>query len=395
MTLRILHVTPYFEDAWGYGGIPRIASTLVRELANRGHAVTVCTTDAADARTRSAVPAGRSSGMGAVDVRIFPNISNTLAYHGQVFLPRGLGGFLSSHAMSFDVAHLHACRNLPVSIAARHLARARIPYVLAPNGTAPRLERRRAAKWIYDQVMGRQDLDEASAVIAVTEAERRQLEGLGVAPGRIRLVGNPVDLEEHRQRPRRGSFRAAHGLGADPLVLYLGKLTPRKRVDVLLRAFASDVSPGARLVIAGNDMGSCRSLERLAAELGLTGRVVFPGLLRGGARLEALADADVVVYPSADEVFGLVPLEALLTGTPVIVADDSGCGQLIGQVGGGLVTPLGDVAALAAAIRDVLAAPGKWRERATEAAARVRQRYGGASIAAEVDALYHDVLAAH
>ena len=108
MTLRILHVTPYFEDAWGYGGIPRVASTLVRELANRGHAVTVCTTDAADARTRSTVPAGKASGIGAVDVRIFPNISNTLAYHGQVFLPRGLGGFLSSHAMSFDVAHLHS-----------------------------------------------------------------------------------------------------------------------------------------------------------------------------------------------------------------------------------------------------------------------------------------------
>jgi len=59
------------------------------------------------------------------------------------------------------------------------------------------------------------------------------------------------------------------------------------------------------------------------------------------------------------------------------------------------VTPLGDVAALSAAVRDVLAAPDKWRQRATEAAALVRQRYGGASIAAEVDALYHDVLAAH
>ena len=394
MTLRILHVTPYFQDAWGYGGIPRIATTLTRELALRGHRVTVCTTDAADGERRSAPPKPEPGAPGAVDVRMFPNLSNRLAYHAQVFLPRGLSGYLSRHATCFDIAHLHACRNLPVSLAARQLSRARVPYVLAPNGTAPRIERRRAAKWVYDRMTGRGDLESASAVIAVSEAERRQLEQMGVPAGRIRLLVNPIDLDEHRAPATRGAFRAAHGVGSRPLVLYLGKLTPRKRVDVLLRAFALNVAPDARLAIAGNDMGTRRSLEHLSSELGLGDRVVFTGLLRGAARLEALADADVLVYPSADEVFGLVPLEALLTGTPVVVADDSGCGELIGQVGGGVVTRLGDADALAAAIRQVLAARDDWRRRASEAASVVRQRYGGPTVAAELDALYHDVLAA-
>ncbi|HET6317279.1 MAG TPA: glycosyltransferase [Chloroflexota bacterium] len=394
MTLRILHVTPYFRDAWGYGGIPRIASTLVRELAHRGHAVTVCTTDAADAGTRSAAPATGSTETGAVDVRIFPNLSNTLAYHQQLFLPRGLSAFLSAHAARFDVAHLHACRNLPVSIASRYLRRAGIPYVLAPNGTALRIERRRAAKWVYDRVIGRQDLDAAACVIAVSEAERRQLEEMGVRQDKIRLLPNPVDLDEHRQLPRAGAFRAAYGLGSSRVVLYLGKLTPRKGVDVLLRAFGSGLASDVRLVIAGNDMGTRQSLERLAGQSGLQDRVLFTGLLQGVARLEALADADVLVYPSSDEVFGLVPLEALLTGTPVIVSDDSGCGELIAQMGGGLLTPLGDPGALAAAIRRVLAAPDEWRARALTAAGLVRQRYGGSTVAAKLDGLYHDVLAA-
>jgi glycosyltransferase involved in cell wall biosynthesis len=281
-----------------------------------------------------------------------------------------------------------------VSLAARQLSRARVPYVLAPNGTAPRIERRRAAKWVYDRMTGRRDLESASAVIAVSEAERGQLEQMGVPAGRIRLLANPIDLDEHRAPATRGAFRAAHGIGSRPLVLYLGKLTPRKRVDVLLRAFALSVAADARLAIAGNDMGTRRSLEHLSSALGLGDRVVFTGLLRGAARLEALADADVLVYPSADEVFGLVPLEALLTGTPVVVADDSGCGELIGRVGGGVVTPLGDPEALAAAIRQVLAARDDWRRRASEAASVVRQRYGAPTVAAELDALYHDVLAA-
>jgi glycosyltransferase involved in cell wall biosynthesis len=395
MTLRILHVTPYFQDAWGYGGIPRIATTLARELALRGHHVTVCTTDAADAESRSALLSSGPGATGTVDVRMFPNLSNRLAYHAQVFLPRGLSGYLSNHATGFDIAHLHACRNLPVSLAARQLSRARVPYVLAPNGTAPRIERRKAAKWVYDRVTGRRDLEGASVVIAVSHAERRQLEHLGVPADRIRLVGNPVDLDEHRAPATRGAFRAAHGIGTRPLVLYLGKLTPRKRVDVLLEAFALNVGPEARLAIAGNDMGTRRSLERLASILGLGDRVLFTGLLRGATRLEALADADVLVYPSADEVFGLVPLEALLTGTPVVVADDAGCGELIAQVGGGLVTPLGDAEALSLAIRQVLDARDQWRLRAAEAAAVVRQRYGGATVAAELDVLYHDVLATH
>ena len=99
-------------------------------------------------------------------------------------------------------------------------------------------------------------------------------------------------------------------------------------------------------------------------------------MLRAEERLEALADADVLVYPSQHEIFGLVPLEALLSGTPVIVADDSGCGEVVRSVGGGLVTPLGDVEALAAAIGNMLDNESDWRRRPRSAAERVKANYG-------------------
>ena len=152
--MRILHVTPYSADAWAYGGIPRLVAALTRGLARRGHRVTICTTDACDASSRlSSAPHGiarfgpwplRHTPDG-VDVRVFPNLSNVLAYHLQLFTPLGLGRYLSEHARDFDVAHLHACRNLPGAIAASRLRRAGVPYVLAPNGTAPLIERRIAA----------------------------------------------------------------------------------------------------------------------------------------------------------------------------------------------------------------------------------------------------------
>jgi glycosyltransferase involved in cell wall biosynthesis len=388
--VRILHVTPYSADAWSYGGIPRLAHSLTRGLARRGHQVTVCTTDVCDDSTR--VPSGTRQ-VDGVEWRVFPNLSNRLAYHAQLFLPLGLGKYLRRHAGSFDVAHLHACRNMPGALAAHHLRRTGVPYVLAPNGTAPRIERRLLAKHAFDVVAGRRILAGASRVLAVSDVERRQLSELGVASGAIRVIPNPVDLDEFTSPVTPGTFRRRLALPSGPLVLFLGKLTPRKRLDVLTKGFARLRRSDASLVIAGNDMGAGVEARALVGALGLGRRTFFTGLLRAAQRLEALADADVVVYPSQHEIFGLVPLEALLSGTPVIVADDSGCGEVVRATGGGQVVPLGDADALARAIDGVLEDPPAWRAAAADAAARVRAAYGDDVVCSQIEGLYGEMVA--
>ncbi len=399
--LRILHVTPYSGDAWAYGGIPRLSATLTRDLARRGHAVTVATTDACDATSRLNGPdASRFGGWAAattsdaVVTRVFPNVSNHLAYHWQLFLPIGFGKFLSAHARTFDIAHLHACRNAPGEIAARHLRRAGVPFVVAPNGTAPRLERRLLAKRAYDAIVGQRVLREASRVIAVSRAERDQLHELGVPDSSIALLPNPVDLDEFDTPIQRGRLRIRCSLQAGPIVLFLGKLTPRKGLDGLIEAFARLDRPDATLVIAGNDMGSGGAARAAIRARHLDQQVRFTGLLRGHERLEALADADVVVYPSEHEIFGLVPLEALLAGTSVVVADDSGCGEVIRATGGGQVVRAGDVAALTDAINLVIQAPERWRADAARAAIRVRDLYGNGRICDRLVELYRAILGA-
>ncbi|HSC25946.1 MAG TPA: glycosyltransferase family 4 protein [Vicinamibacterales bacterium] len=391
-SLRILHVVPFFEGAWAYGGIPRAASAMARGLARRGHHVTVCTTDACDSARRLRADDGGPS-LPGLDVRIFPNVSNHLAYHWQAFAPLGLRRFLRDAADAFDIAHLHACRNLPGVAAARALGRAGVPYLLSPNGTAPAIERRILAKRLFDAAVGRRIVAGASRVLAVSQAEREQLMALGLSAHRVPVVPNPLDEQEFADVPEGSTFRRAHGLGSNPVVMFLGKLTPRKGVDVLLRAAALLARTPVHLVVAGNDMGSGRSVDRLTRRLGLTRRVTRVGLLRGRERLEALAAADVVVYPSRDEAFGLVPLEALLCGTPVIVSNDSGCGEIVGMTGGGWIVPYGDPRILAQAIEEVLGAPGPWRLGAREAAERVRRLFGSDSVCEQLEGLYLDVLA--
>ena len=118
---------------------------------------------------------------------------------------------------------------------------------------------------------------------------------------------------------------------------------------------------------------------------------MFTGLLACRERLEALADADVVAYVSEHEVFGLVPLEALLAGTPVVVGDDSGCGELIRSVGGGLVVPVGQSDPLASALEEVLMAIGDWRAAAAEAGVRVRSWFGEETVCRRLERVYEEV----
>jgi len=386
--LRILHVVPYFEHAWAYGGIPRVVTTLAYGLARRGHAITVCTTDACDATSRARGPHTPHSGPGGVDVRRFPNLSNRLAFRWQAFVPLGLTRAVQRLLPDIDVAHLHACRNLPVASAARVLSRAGLPYVVSPHGTAPIFERRHLAKRCFDLTAGRGYLEGAARVIVVSDAERRQLQELGVSDARLSVLPNPVDETEFTPPPTGDRFRAVHRLDAGPIVLLLAKLTPRKGADVLLRAFAQLQHSTAQLVIAGSDMQSGLAPDALAR----VPRARHVGLLTGRDRLDALAAADVVVYPSRDEVFGLVPIEALLAGSPVIVCSDSGGGRIIGTLGGGHIVPPGDHESLRGAIESMLNAGTLWRQRARSAALRARSRFGADVVCERLDRLYRDVL---
>lgn len=361
---------------------------MVQGLTARGHQVTLCTTDARDARAR--LPADVRSGA-ATEHHVFPNVSNHGAYHLQAFVPIGLSRFLRQRAASFDVAHIHACHNVPGIMAARALALAGIAYVVSPNGTAPVIERRRALKHLLGWLGGWRVLQGASRVLAVSAAEERQLVDLGVSMSRIARVPNPVDLREFESQPDGQAFRqslGAHG----PLVLFLGKITPRKAVTTVVEAFAALGSPDARLVLAGNDMGGLAPALRQATRLHVRERTHAPGLLTGRSRLEALAAADVVVYASSHEVFGLVPCEALLAGSPVVVGDDSGAAEVIALTGGGCCVPPYDARALGAALARVLNNRAEWRRDAQAAAVRVRTLFGSDGVASTLEGVYAGLL---
>ena len=382
--MRILMGIPFLYPAIGYGGAARSAYDLSCALHDLGHHVTVLTTDVWDARKRYV----SNGSIPPFEVVRVPNLSNKLAYYFQFYTPLGILKHAERLLAECDILHLHTFRNLHNDLLARTAVKQGKPFVLSGHGTIPRIERFQFIKKMYDLMIGRWQLDNAAGYLAVSIPERRAMKRMALPAEKIRVIPNGVG---EVQIPDAGSFRKRWGLDpAEKIILFLGKITPRKGVQHLVRAFARIRNQG-RLVIAGNDMGYASRIRRLISEHRLQDRVLWTGLLNDEERFEALSDADVTVHPSVNEVFGLVPLESIMSGTPVIVCDDDGCGQIIRKTGAGDLVPWGDSSALSYAISKRLQ-EGKNPEEIQRAQENIRLHFNWHLIAREITRFYQTCL---
>ena len=167
----------------------------------------------------------------------------------------------------------------------------------------------------------------------------------GVDPARVSVLPNPappLPVLAPREELRRE-------LGLDgPTLAFAGRLTAQKSLRVALEALAS--AEGVELLIAGE--GDARAtLEHDVAELGLTERVRFLGALPRARVVELFAAADASILSSTWENFPHTVVEALAVGTPVLATAAGGVGEVVHDGENGLLVPLGDSAALGAAIR--------------------------------------------
>src|SRR5947208_661867 len=206
--MNILHVVPYFAPAFAYGGPPTSVSQLCRALAKRGHHLTVLTTDALTSTERQS----DKHACDGLDVYYQRNLSNYLAWNHQLFLPLGTNKFLRQKLGQFDIVHLHMYRTYQNIIVRKQALRGKIPYVFSAHGTVPRIVRKKLAKAVFDEIVGRRILEDASGLTALSQAEVVQYEAMGIPTSRISTIPNGIDHEEFAALPARGTFRRRYGL---------------------------------------------------------------------------------------------------------------------------------------------------------------------------------------
>jgi len=199
------------------------------------------------------------------------------------------------------------------------------------------------------------------------------------------VVPNGVDPQAFAHLPPAAGFRQRWQLGDDRLVLFMGRLHPRKGALLMAHAFQEANLPGTRLVLAGPDEGDGPALRALGDP-----RIVLTGYLEGEERLAALAAADLFVLPALGEGMPVAALEAMAAGVPVIISPECHLPQVVTHGAGLVVLP--QKAGLAAALREALADEPARQAMGRQARALVQQHFTWASAAAALEAVYQEAL---
>ena len=235
----------------------------------------------------------------------------------------------------------------------------------------------------------------STRLIALGEAQRRELLDLGIGtPEKVLAIPLGFELTPFLNPPPRGALRRELGLADDtPLVGILGRLAPIKRHDVYLRAAAQirETCPDAHFVVIGEGE-TLDQTKRVAASLGLAGRVHFLGWRAHGDLPALLSDLDVLANTSDNEGMPVSLIEAMAAGTPVVATAAGGTVSVIDDGVTGSLVPVGDAAAVARACLAALDDGWARDERTAAARAAVKARFGIESLVETMARTYTSVV---
>ncbi|HKT81149.1 MAG TPA: glycosyltransferase [Vicinamibacterales bacterium] len=382
--MRVLHVSPYFAPAFVYGGPPRSVLALCQGLQTAGIEVEVITTTANGTASLPESRAGAFDRYDGVPVHYAPRAFPPVFFNAAVAEPisRALG--------RADLCHIHGLWNVPAWVAARTALRMNVPFVISPRGMLQpaalqqsRWKKRLAFPWI-----DRKHLRKAVRVHATSDDEAAVLSAI-VDPSRVFTVPNAVDLSgaEKADAHMRRTLKIEAGA---PLVLFLGRLHPIKRIDLLVEAFTAIVQrrPNARLVLAGPDEGAVAPIRSRIERLG--DAVVMCGEVNGADKWSLLCEADVLVLCSDSENFGTSVVEALAAGCPAVVTRTCPWKQLVDHECGFWVEQ--NARSIADAIETVVGNPAARAAMSAKARRFARMRFDRTEIGAAMAACYESAL---
>jgi len=240
---------------------------------------------------------------------------------------------------------------------------------------------------------------EAGKVICCSQFMAEELKGgLKVPQEKIRVIPNGVEVDRlkvpERLKPGLVEFRTWWAGEHEKIVLFVGRMVREKGADVIIEAMPKVIAgwPNVKFVLVGG--GASRHLWARAHALGVSSRLHIPGYVSEDDLVRLYRVADVAVFPSLYEPFGIVALEAMATGVPVITSDIGGFREVVRPGENGLHTWANNPDSLAWGILDVLRDPQTAQVRAARAEKEVRRDFTWDKIAAQTLAVYQELLPA-
>ena len=325
--MNILNVNMTLDPVTGGGSAERTLQ-ISRALNRAGHECTILTTDTG----LSPVYLHQCSEWG-LNVVALPSLWR------RFYLPKPSQDLIEKLVAGADVVNLMSHWTLINALVYRSVTKLAKPYTVCPAGALPIFGRSRVLKEFYNYFRGREIILNANGCIAISPNEIEQFKSYDIQPARVTVIPNGINPDDFCESDGK-KFRARHGLGDAPLILFLGRLNIIKGPDLLLKAFCrcsqDERMKTYHLVFAGPDGGMLNELRRMVEASGVKDRVHFTGHIGGSEKSDAYRAADFLAIPSRQEAMSIVVLEAGITGTPVLITDQCGF-EDVAVVEGGMV----------------------------------------------------------
>jgi len=386
--MRILMLT------WEYpprvvGGIAHVVSELSRALVQEGCEIDVITT--------------LEENLPESEVRDGVNIHRVAPYHGrplnffawvhQLNLAMLERGVRLCNGKRYDLVHAH---DWLVAYAGRGLKHSfQIPLVASVHATE--FGRNNGLHNDEQRYIGEVEwllTYEAWRVICNSHYMREEIEGVfNLPPDKISIIPNGIRPEAFQVAAPDPAVRQRFAGPGEKILFFIGRLVREKGVQVLLGALPQirERFPDVRVIIAGQGPYG-EELHRLSVHLGLDRQVTFAGYIDEETRNQLYAQADLAIFPSLYEPFGLVALEAMAAGTPVVVGDSGGFAETVEHGVNGVRVPAENASALAEQVCTLLGDPELGRRLARRALQDVSDNYSWASIARRYEEIYQQIV---
>ncbi|MEG3224060.1 MAG: glycosyl transferase family 1 [Methanobacteriales archaeon Met13] len=374
---------PGYEKEYAHGGTEIATYHLAREMARRGHQVEVFTT-ALDNRT--VVEADR------VTVHRYATQFRVASANFSWGLLRG------PQKVEVDLAHAHY--NMPHAdySALKYSQKRGVPLVVTYHADAPNTGGsflRNQLQSYYNRHFLPRVLEQSDIIITTSKSYIDRSRFLGRYREKIRVIPNGIHLEEFQTNLSKEECRLKLGLPLDKkIILFFGNLIPYKGPDVLLRALAEVKKEYFEVQLLYVGRGPLKSeLRSLARKLGVEEDVNFSGYVSPPLKALYYQAADIFCLPSVNlaEAFGIVNLEAMASGLPIIASDLGGIPDIVVDGENGLTVPPGDVNKLGAALLYLIENQAE-RRKMGQAGMRKVQDYSWEKIAGKVEAIYHELV---
>jgi glycosyltransferase involved in cell wall biosynthesis len=329
-SVKILQMVQTLDPS--VGGVAAAVLALSRGLTQRGHKIDIVALDEPSAPW-----------LADVDLTVHALGAGLTRYrYAKTLLP-----WLRQHGGRYDRVIVHGLWQYMSFAAWRCFAGSSIPYYVFPHGMLDpwfkeTFPLKHLKKWLYWPWAEYRVLRDATAVIFTSEEERLQARK-SFWLYRCREKVSPLGLETPAPVGPQANetFLARYPMLRETrMLLFLGRLHPKKGCDLLIDALPRDSNPenALSLVLAGPDqIGWQRDLQARVAHLDMAPRIIFTGMLRGDMKQGALGSADAFILPSHQENFGMSVVEALAAGLPVLISERVNIWREIDMDGAGYV----------------------------------------------------------